>query len=751
MLADYQDLPNGGNGYLRILRFSPDNDTIMVQTYSPTLDSYGSSTIMGTDTTSAEFVLSYDMEDLSSGFTAYNDCVYDPTQSLVAIDPNGQLVHYIAPNVTTYNIGTDSPGSSSGELIDFNTGASTGVTVTMFQSGGVIWQPDTSDNWYGGYDTAVGTDAYNTFHGIADMTGVIYYGSTGWYVDITFTGLDPAKEYTFATSASRANGTYTTRVTRYTISSVDEATNASTSDVTEINNLSVAFNTGDNHDEGLVARWTGIQPGSDGSFTVRAQADGSTNQAYSFDVFMLQEEGGIPPLPSLPIAKGNTWRYFKGTQEPPSDWNSIGFDDSGWAMGPSGFGYGDSDDATVLNDMQSGYISVYLRKEFTVADPSAVTTLELSMDYDDSFVAYLNGIPVARANVTGTPPAYTVAADSDHEASAGNSSPQPVEYFSIDPALLVAGTNVLAIQGHNKSIDSSDFSLIPELAEVKETASFRQGVDGYAGTVDTYLAESDPANGHGTEAAILWDTDEPPDSGQSNFLLIRFDDIFDSDGGPIPVGATIQSATLSYVVFNVGNPSDVNEVIVDWATGETYNSFGGDAGVQSDEYGVSLGSAAGTSASVQSIDVTESLARWATNPSSNRGWIFRPTGTDGVDIRSSEYSSTIAERPLLTVEYTTGGTSPTCYPLTVNHTGQGSDPVAVIANSVGCPAGEYTAGESISLVGAVPNSGWKIASWTGTVNNSSTADTNTVTMPAAALLAGVTYEEGPPPIAFRRF
>ena len=332
LLADYQDLPNGGNGYLRILRFSPDNDTIMVQTYSPTLDSYGSSTIMGTNTTSAEFVLSYDMEDLSSGFTAYNDCVYDPTQSLVATDPNGQLVHYIAPNVTTYNIGTGSPGSSSGELIDFNTGASTGVTVTMFQSGGVIWQPDTSSDWYGGYDTAVGTDAYNTFHGIADMTGVIYYGSTGWYVDITFTGLDPAKEYTFATSASRANSTYTTRVTRYTISSVDEATNASTSDVTEINNLSVAFNTGDNHDEGLVARWTGIQPGSDGSFTVRAQADGSTNQAYSFDVFMLQEEGGIPPLPSLPIAKGNTWRYFKGTQEPPSDWNEHRLRRFGMAM-----------------------------------------------------------------------------------------------------------------------------------------------------------------------------------------------------------------------------------------------------------------------------------------------------------------------------------------------------------------------------------------------------------------------------------
>ena len=374
------------------------------------------------------------------------------------------------------------------------------------------------------------------------------------------------------------------------------------------------------------------------------------------------------------------------------------------------------------------------------------------MDYDDGFVAYLNGTadrPLKRNR-------YTTSFNAGRWQSRsfkGDSSPQPVSHFDVDPSLLVAGTNVLAIQGHNVTSGSSDFSLIPELAEVKETASFQQGADGYTSAVDTTLMQSEGSTIHGALPEILWDADDPSGTGQSNFALIRFDDIFDFDGGPIPVGATIQSATLSYVVFNVGNPADVNEVIVDWATGETYNSFGGDAGVQTDEYGVSLGSATGPSMGVQSIDVTESLARWATNPSSNRGWIFRPTGTDGVDIRSSEYG-TLAERPMLTVEYTTGGTPPACNPLTVSHTGQGSDPVATIANSVGCPAGEYLAGESIPLVGAVPNSSWQIASWTGTVNNSSTADTNTVTMPAAAHLAGVTYEEGvapPPPAVLENF
>ena len=81
----------------------------------------------------------------------------------------------------------------------------------------------------------------------------------------------------------------------------------------------------------------------------------------------------------------------------------------------------------------------------------------------------------------------------------------------------------------------------------------------------------------------------------------------------------------------------------------------------------------------------------------------------------------------------------TCYALTLSHTGQGSDPVASPTNSTGCDAGQYMAGASISLSGAVPTSGWQISNWAGTNNNASTADTNTVTMPAGVHTAGVTY------------
>ena len=63
LLADYQDQPNGGNGWLRIMKFSPENNEIAVTTYSPLLDQYGANTAMGVNTTSEVFTISYNMDN----------------------------------------------------------------------------------------------------------------------------------------------------------------------------------------------------------------------------------------------------------------------------------------------------------------------------------------------------------------------------------------------------------------------------------------------------------------------------------------------------------------------------------------------------------------------------------------------------------------------------------------------------------------------------------------------------------------
>ena len=86
-------------------------------------------------------------------------------------------------------------------------------------------------------------------------------------------------------------------------------------------------------------------------------------------------------------------------------------------------------------------------------------------------------------------------------------------------------------------------------------------------------------------------------------------------------------------------------------------------------------------------------------------------------------------------------TAPTCHVLALSHTGSGSDLVASPTNSTGCAAGQYVSGETISLSGAAPTTGWQIDSWTGTDDDSSTASTNTVTMPDADHSAAVNYTQ----------
>lgn len=170
-----------------------------------------------------------------------------------------------------------------------------------------------------------------------------------------------------------------------------------------------------------------------------------------------------PSEDTLWIEAGDTWRYLKGIQAPPADWAAVEFLDAAWAQGPSGFGYADDDDATELTDMRQaagipGYLTLYLRKTFHVASPQDLDALILRVDYDDGFVAYLNGTEVARANLAGRPPLHNEPATDDHEAG-------DAEDFDLtsQSGLLRAGANVLAIQVHNVSLTSSDLSMIPEL------------------------------------------------------------------------------------------------------------------------------------------------------------------------------------------------------------------------------------------------------------------------------------------------
>ncbi len=161
---------------------------------------------------------------------------------------------------------------------------------------------------------------------------------------------------------------------------------------------------------------------------------------------------------STGIAVGDPWRFFKGVSAPPAGWAAASFDDGAWPEGPTGIGYGDGDDATVLSDMMNGYLTVYARKAFPVADPGAVSRMVFTLDYDDGYVAYLNGVEVARGHMPAGTPSHDTPANS-HEAG----TPVTVD-LTARKGLLVAGRNVLAVEVHNDGLGSSDLSLAPALA-----------------------------------------------------------------------------------------------------------------------------------------------------------------------------------------------------------------------------------------------------------------------------------------------
>src|SRR5689334_8565180 len=106
------------------------------------------------------------------------------------------------------------------------------------------------------------------------------------------------------------------------------------------------------------------------------------------------------------------WRYFPGwTEASPGDptaWRGLGFDDSTWRTGQAPFYYENQPTSataysgkTELTDMQGNYTCLFLRKTFSINNPSDIQQLQLASQSDDGFIAWVNGMEVARFNMPG--------------------------------------------------------------------------------------------------------------------------------------------------------------------------------------------------------------------------------------------------------------------------------------------------------------------------------------------------------------
>jgi hypothetical protein len=200
---------------------------------------------------------------------------------------------------------------------------------------------------------------------------------------------------------------------------------------------------------------------------------GVASSAITTDL-LVDEEASVRLLVPSTSAVDNTWR-------------AVGFNDSSWYAGTTGIGYDTSTGSQSAQTDYNAYINTntislpspftnmrtstggasgyvaYTRVPFLLANKDQLTTLKLRMRYDDGFVAYINGVEVARKNFTGSP-IFSSSASATQSDAAG----QLFEDFDISASLgaLQNGNNVLAIAGLNNKSSSTqlnDFLMYPLL------------------------------------------------------------------------------------------------------------------------------------------------------------------------------------------------------------------------------------------------------------------------------------------------
>jgi hypothetical protein len=162
------------------------------------------------------------------------------------------------------------------------------------------------------------------------------------------------------------------------------------------------------------------------------------------------------------ISPGSQWHFYDKAEAPDHTWNAIHFNASSWQQGFAQFGYGDNDENTVTSfggNPNKKTITQYFRKQFTIKNSDKIKNLKLRYIIDDGSVFYINGHEAYRVNLP---------INSTHNTLANHSD---IEHVWVEVPLshvkLNEGINVIAVEVHQLSIESSDISFDAALIGIK--------------------------------------------------------------------------------------------------------------------------------------------------------------------------------------------------------------------------------------------------------------------------------------------
>jgi hypothetical protein len=207
--------------------------------------------------------------------------------------------------------------------------------------------------------------------------------------------------------------------------------------------------------------WSNVLPGTYG-LTAVATDDSNLNSTSVVTVVT------VTNAPVSLVATGAIWKYLDNGSDQGIAWRVLNFDDSTWASGPAELGYGDGPspefrpEATVVDfgpESTNKYITTYFRRAFAVADPLMFTNLSVHLLRDDGAVVYINGVEVRRDSM----PAGAVTFSTLATVTVGGTDEFTFFASNVPPSMLLAGTNVIAVEVHQASASSSDLSFDCEL------------------------------------------------------------------------------------------------------------------------------------------------------------------------------------------------------------------------------------------------------------------------------------------------
>ena len=192
---------------------------------------------------------------------------------------------------------------------------------------------------------------------------------------------------------------------------------------------------------------------------------------------------------------------------------------------------------------------------------------------------------------------------------------------------------------------------LPDRAGIVKSISFRQGVNGYASTADTFLEQALPDAINGAEATAWVDGARNGGDAQG---LIRFSNLF--GGANIPTGAMIESAELVLHTSDITDSQSADQMLLyrmlnPWTENGTWNTKVN--GISANGLEAILAANDVVTPSVRNgyvtFDVTESLAAWAAG-APIEGWALLPGGNNGWQWDTSE-AVDVLDRPMLNVTY----------------------------------------------------------------------------------------------------